>query len=187
MKRKRELLFYIVLLLGLSCFYIQQNRFYFSPEDVFYACERGLRSGPSEEIILQYDLADGSVMVVGRQEEGLFAVPAQKTHFFFWRMKGGMVDGAFPVEDGSVKGYIMREGKYIGLSRCPDVTEISFVAEDIEMDEWKKFDCTVGEDGLLLCETGMNGWDSAVVYLEGRNAEGEVVFVYGDREYLEKV
>lgn len=187
MKRKRELLFYIVLLLGLSCFYIQQKHLYFSLEDVFYACERGLRSGPSEEILLQYDLAEGGVMVVGRQEEGLFAVPAEKTHLFFWRMKSGAVDGAFPIEDGSIKGYIMREGKFIGLSRCPDVTEVSFVAEDWEKEKWKKFDCAVGEKGFLLCETGMNGWDSTVVYLEGRNAEGEVIFVSGDKEYLEKV
>ena len=186
MKRKKQCLCYLFLIVALSFLYIQMNRLYFSPEAVFYACERGLRSGPSEEILLQCDIADGGVMLVGRQKEGLFVVPAEKDHIFFWRMKGGTVDGAFPVEDGAVKGYIMREGTFVGLSRCPEVTEISFVAEDIETDIFRKFDCVVGENGFLMCETEMNGWDSTVVYLEGRNAAGEIFFTYGDEKYLEK-
>ena len=45
-KRKWQTVLYIFLIILLSGFYIHMHELYFSPEDVFYACERGLRSGP---------------------------------------------------------------------------------------------------------------------------------------------
>ena len=94
-KRKWQTLIYFVLIFVLFYLHIYVQQMYFSPEDVFYACERGLRSGPSKEIILEFEGDDGAKVLVGRQEEGLFVVPVEKTHLFFWRMQSGGVDGFF--------------------------------------------------------------------------------------------
>lgn len=125
-KRKWQTMLYIFLIILLSGFYIHMHELYFSPEDVFYACERGLRSGPSEEIVLKYEQEDGDIMIVGRQETGIFAVPVEKTHFFLWRMQGGGIDGEYFCGN-EVDGYLNHDGKVLGLSRNPEITEVSFV------------------------------------------------------------
>lgn len=178
-KRKWQTLLYIFLIFVLSGFYIHVNHLYFSPEDVFYACERGLRSGPSEEIVLQYELKDGGVMLVGRQEEVLFVVPAEKTHLFLWRMKSGGIDGKY-LCDGEVDGYLTHDGKVLGLSKNPEITEVSFIAGNGQERNWQEFICIPDADGFICYETELDGWEDYVIYWEGRNADGEVIYANGE-------
>ncbi|WP_458407308.1 hypothetical protein [Anaerotignum sp.] len=178
-KRKWQTLLYIFLIFVLSCFYIHAHQLYFSPEDVFYACERGLRSGPSEEIALKYEQEDGGVMVVGRQETGIFAVPVEKTHFFLWRMKGGGIDGEYFCGN-EVDGYLNHDGKVLGLSRNPEITEVSFIVGNRPDRNWQEFVCIPDENGFIHYDTEFDGWEDYVLYWEGRNAAGEVIYADED-------
>ena len=136
-KRKWQTLIYIFLIFVLSCFYIHMHQLYFSPEEAFYACERGLRSGPSKEIVLQYELEDGSLMLVGRQEEGLFVVPVEKTLFFLWRMRSGGVDGFFKC-DKPLNGYQTYDGNYLGLCLDENITEFSILVGNYADRQWEE-------------------------------------------------
>lgn len=179
MKRKKQIVLYVLLIIVLSYFYLLYNRLYFSAEDVFYACERGLRSGPSEEIVLKYELGDDAVMVVGRQEDGLFVVPAERTHLFLWRMKSGGIDGEYRC-DGDVDGYLSREGKVLGLCRNPEIAKVSFIVGNWGERNWQEFICTPDEDGFIYYETDFENMDDYVIYWEGRNADGEVIYADGE-------
>ena len=54
---------------------------YFSPEDVMYACERGLHYGPSEKV-LKIEIQGKNALVIGKCEGGLSSVRAAKGLFF---------------------------------------------------------------------------------------------------------
>lgn len=174
-KRKWQTVIFILLISLLSFVYIRMNDLFFSSEEVFWACERGLRSGPSKEIVLQYELEEGGMMLVGRQEEGLFVVPAEKTHLFLWKMKSGSVDGYYWCR-GDVDGYLTKDGKVLGLSKKSEITEVSFVVGNGADRNWQEFICTPDENGFIHCDTEFDGWEDYVVYWEGRNADGEVVY-----------
>ena len=46
---------------------------YFSPEDVMYACERGLHYGPSEKV-LKIEIQGKDALVIGKCECGISSV-----------------------------------------------------------------------------------------------------------------
>ena len=46
---------------------VSYTHLYFSPEAAFHGVERGLRYGPSEEILLTYLRGDGSQIYVGKR------------------------------------------------------------------------------------------------------------------------
>lgn len=176
-----------ILLIGLLSFtYVRLNKLFFSPEEVFYACERGLRCGPSEEIIREFAQEDGGLILIGRQKEGLFVASVEKHLGIFWRMKTGGVNGLFPVEK-EFDGYLLQDGKYIGLCLNPDITEIfCIVGNDFE-ENWQEYSCQIDEDGFFFCETGLDGAENYDVHEEGRNADGEVLYTMGDEGLAESL
>lgn len=178
-KRKWQTIVFILLIGLLSFTYVRLNKLFFSPEEVFYACERGLRSGPSEEIIQEFIQEDGGLFLIGRQKEGLFVASAEKHLGIFWRMKSGGVNGLFPVEE-EFDGYLMQDGTYIGLCLNPNITEIFCIAGNDLEQNWQEYSCQVGEDGFFFCETGLDGAENYDAYEEGRNADGEVLYTIGD-------
>ena len=184
-KRKWQTVLHIFLIFLLSYFYILMNQLYFSPEDAFYACERGLHSGPSEEIILQHELDDGSLMVVGRQEKGLFVVPVEKTHFFLWRMKSGWIDG-FLKCDKPLNGYQTYDGNYLGLCLDENITEFSLLVGNNKDRQWEEVVYPV-EGELIFVDADLNWDDNYIVYTEGRDAEGNVIFKDGDETLMEVI
>lgn len=120
-KRKWQTLLYIFLIFVLFYIHMIVQQMYLSPEDAFYACERGLRYPPSEEIVLEFEGDDGATVLVGRQEDGLFVVPVEKTHFFLWRMQSGGVEGFFKC-DKPLNGYQTYNGNYLGLCQDEEIT-----------------------------------------------------------------
>ncbi len=183
-KRKRQIVLYLLLIGALYYVYIHVNQVYFSPEDVFYACERGLRSGPSKEIVLEFDTENGTKVLVGRQEKGLFVVPVEKDDIFFWRMAGGGVDGFLPCEE-PLNGYLTYGGNYLGLCLDKEIEEISFILGNHRDINWRECISSVEEE-LIFIEAdkfaGDIAWDSGdyIAYTEGRNAEGEVIYQKGE-------
>ena len=184
-KRKWQTMLYIFLIFLLSYFYILMNQLYFSPDDAFYACERGLRSGPSNEIVLQHELEDGSLMVVGRQEEGLFIVPVEKTHFFLWRMKGGGIDGYESMNE-PLNGYLTYDGNYLGLCLDENITEFSLLVGNYQDRQWQELSYPI-EGELIFEQPDLNWDDNYIVYTEGRDAEGNILFQDGDETLMEVI
>lgn len=178
-KRKWQMVVFILLIVLLSFTYVRLNKLFFSPEEVFYACERGLWSGPSEEIIREFAQEDGGLLLIGRQKEGLFVASAEKHLGIFWRMKSGGVNGLFPIEK-EFDGYLMEDGKYIGLCLNPDITEIFCITGNDSEQNWQEYSCQVDEDGFFFCETGLDGAENYDVYEEGRNADGELLYTMRD-------
>lgn len=54
MKRIRQCILFLLVLILCGGLWVRSNRLYFSPEAAFHGVERGLRYGPSEEILLTY-------------------------------------------------------------------------------------------------------------------------------------
>ncbi len=190
-KRKWQTVLYIVLIFVLFQFHMLVTQRYFTPEEVFYACERGLRSGPSKEIILKHELEDGSLMLVGRQEEGLFVVPAERTEFFLWRMASGGIDGFFEC-DKPLNGYLTYDGHYLGLCLDEDIEEMSFVlGKHLELN-WREYIYPVKNE-LIFIDTeqiwGNEEWDfeDYIIYTEGRDAEGNVIYQDGNADLAESL
>ena len=178
-KRKWQTVIFILLIVALSFVYIRMNNLFFHPEEVFWGCEKGLKSGPSEEIILQYEEEDGSLVMVGRQKDGVFVVPAEKTHLIFWKLKDGDVDGKYACE-GDVDGYLNNEGKILGLCRNPEIVEVSFIVGNWPDLTWQELVAAPDEDGFIFLETDYLAPEDYVIYWEGRSVDGEVLYSYGD-------
>lgn len=184
-KRKWQTLLYLTLIFILSAFYIHVNHLYFSPEDVFYACERGLRSGPSEEIVLQHELEDGSLMLVGRQKEGLFVVPVERTHLFLWRMKSGGIDGFFAC-DKPLNGYQTYDGNYLGFCSDENIMEFSLLVGNYQDRNWEELVYPV-EGELIFVQPDLNWDDNYIVYTEGRDADGNILYKDGEEGLMNAI
>ena len=181
-KRKWQTILFAMLIVLVSFVYIRMEKLYFTPEEGFRACERGLRYPPSEEIILEFDTEDGAKVLVGRQEEGLFVVPVEKTHLFFWQMQsGGVVDGYRKMKE-PLDGYLTYGGNFLGLCQDESITEMSLIFGNWNDRNWEEFVYPV-EEGLIFIECGKElqeeGFDLVMrdnfAYIEGRTADGEVV------------
>lgn len=190
MKRKWQTAVFILLIGILSFLYLRLNDLFFRPEEVFWACERGLRSGPSEEIIFSFDLQEGGFALVGRQKEGLFVVPVERSHLFLWRMKQGKVDGFLDCGD-TLGGYLTYDGNFLGLCQEKEIVEISLIFGNWEKMNWKEYVYPV-EGELIFIEgeqifrdEGVDEMEYDISYIEGRNAEGEVVYRVGDEDLAE--
>ena len=184
-KRKWQTVLYIFLIILLSGFYIHMHELYFSPEEVFYACERGLRSGPSEEIVLEFEGDDGAKVLVGRQEEGLFVVPVEKTRLFFWRVQSGGVDGFFKC-DKPLNGYQTYGGNYLGLCLDEKITEFSILGGSHEERQWRELVYPI--EGELIFEAAEIVWmNEYIVYTEGRDTKGNVIYKDGDEGLMRSI
>lgn len=184
-KRKWQTGLYLILIFVLTAFYIHVNHLYFSPEDVFYACERGLRSGPSKEIILEFDREGGAKVLAGRQEKGLFVVPVEKTHFFLWRMASGGVDGFFEC-DKPLNGYQTYDGHYLGLCLDENITEFSLLVGNYQERQWQELVYPV-EGELIFVQPDLNWDDNYIVYTEGRDAEGNILYKDGEEGLMNAI
>lgn len=184
-KRKWQTLIYLILIFVFLNIHFHVQQIYFSPEDVFFACERGLRSGPSKEIILEFEGDDGAKVLVGRQEEGLFVVPVEKTHLFFWRMQSGGIDGFFKC-DKPLNGYQTYGGNYLGLCLDDEITEFSILVGSHEDREWRELIYPVEEE-LIFEEAGIDWMNEYIEYTEGRNKAGEVIFWDGNEKLIKAI
>lgn len=183
------MLFLLVLVLcgGL---WIRSNRLYFSPEAAFHGAERGLRYGPSEEILLTYPRGDGSQIYVGKWNNGLSVIPVEPYLGLFWRMSTNVPVEGYHTLYGDVDAMLTEENMLVGLSLLPEVTEVTclFYSMEDEVEDLK----SVEEISLPVAENGFfhekidfpqEKADMFYVgYVEGRTETGEVVYRNGQDE-----
>jgi len=197
-KRKWQTVLFILLIAMLSFAYLRINHLYLTAEDVFYACERGLRYAPSEEIVFTFERKDGGQVLVSRKEDGLFVVPVERSHIFFWQMQGGEGVDGYRQCDFPLDGYFTYDWNYLGLCQDAHITEMSLIIGIRKEINWREYTFPVqegiifikakqifGDEGLDMREDGTLYTEDGILYTEGRNAAGEVIYWDGDATVAE--
>lgn len=190
MKRIRQCMLFLLVLVLCGGLWIRSNRLYFSPEAAFHGAERGLRYGPSEEILLTYPRGDGSQIYVGKWNNGLSVIPVEQYLGLFWRMSTGVSVEGYRTLYGNVDAMLTEENMLVGLSLLPEVTEVTclFYSMEDEVEDLKpveEISLPVAENGFFheKMDFPQEKADMFYVgYVEGRTETGEVVYRNGQDE-----
>lgn len=190
MKRIRQCMLFLLVLVLCGGLWIRSNRLYFSPEAAFHGAERGLRYGPSEEILLTYPRGDGSQIYVGKWNNGLSVIPVEQYLGLFWRMSTGVSVEGYRTLYGNVDAMLTEENMLVGLSLLPKVTEVTclFYSMEDEVEDLKPVEeitLPVAENGFFheKMDFPQEKADMFYVgYVEGRTETGEVVYRNGQDE-----
>lgn len=187
MKRIRQCILFLLVLVLCGGLWVRSNRLYFSPEAAFHGAERGLRYGPSEEILLTYPRGDGSQIYVGKWNNGLSVIPVEQYLGLFWRMSNGVSVEGYSTLYGDVDAMLTEENMLVGLSLLPEVTEVTCLfysmADEVEdLKPVKEITLPVAENGFFHEKMDFpqaNPGMFYVGYVEGRTETGEVVYRNG--------
>lgn len=190
MKRIRQCILFLLVLVLCGGLWVRSNRLYFSPEAAFHGAERGLRYGPSEEILLTYPRGDGSQIYVGKWNNGLSVIPVEQYLGLFWRMSNGVSVEGYRTLYGDVDAMLTEENMLVGLSLLPEVTEVTCLfysmADEVEdLKPVKEITLPVAENGFFHEKMDFpqaNPGLFYVGYVEGRTETGEVVYRNGQDE-----
>lgn len=190
MKRIRQCMLFLLVLVLCGGLWIRSNRLYFSPEAAFHGAERGLRYGPSKEILLTYPRGDGSQIYVGKWNNGLSVIPVEPYLGLFWRMSTGVSVEGYRTLYGDVDAMLTAENVLVGLSLLPEVTEVTclFYSMEDEVEDLKpvkEISLPVAENGFFheKMDFPQEKADMFYVgYVEGRTETGEVVYRNGQDE-----
>lgn len=187
MKRIRQCIVFLLVLVLCGGLWIMSNRLYFSPEAAFHGAERGLRYGPSEEILLTYPRGDGSQIYVGKWKAGFSVIPVEPYLGLFWRMPTDVSVEGYHTMYGDLDAMLTKEKVLVGLSLLPEVTEATclFYSMEDEVEDLKPVEeitLAVGENGFFYEEMDFPQERADmfyVGYVEGRTSAGEVVYRKG--------
>lgn len=190
MKRIRQCMLFLLVLVLCGGLWVRSNRLYFSPEATFHGAERGLRYGPSEEILLTYPRGDGSQIYVGKWNNGLSMIPVEPYLGLFWRMSTNVPVEGYHTLYGDVDAMLTEENMLVGLSLLPKVTEVTclFYSMEDEVEDLKpveEISLPVAENGFFHEKMDFPQEKSDmfyVGYVEGRTETGEVVYRNGQDE-----
>lgn len=190
MKRIRQCMLFLLVLVLCGGLWIRSNRLYFSPEAAFHGAERGLRYGPSEEILLTYPRGDGSQIYVGKWNKGLSVIPVEPYLGLFWRMSTNVPVEGYHILYEDVDAMLTEENMLVGLSLLPEVTEVNclFYSMEDEVEDLKpveEISLPVAENGFFHEKMDFPQEKSDmfyVGYVEGRTETGEVVYRNGQDE-----
>lgn len=190
MKRIRQCMLFLLVLVLCGGLWVRSNRLYFSPEAAFHGAERGLRYGSSEEILLIYPRGDGSQIYVGKWNNGLSVIPVEPYLGLFWRMSTNVPVEGYHTLYGDVDAMLTEENMLVGLSLLPKVTEVNclFYSMEDEVEDLKPVEeitLPVAENGFFheKMDFPQEKADMFYVgYIEGRTETGEVVYRNGQDE-----
>lgn len=190
MKRIRQCILFLLVMVLCGGLWVRSNRLYFSPEAAFHGAERGLRYGPSEEILLTYPRGDGSQIYVGKWNNGLSVIPVEQYLGLFWRMSNGVSVEGYRTLYGDVDAMLTEENMLVGLSLLPEATEVTCLfysmADEVEdLKPVKEITLPVAENGFFHEKMDFpqaNPGMFYVGYVEGRTETGEVVYRNGQDE-----
>jgi len=128
-KRKRQILIQIVLIIFFGLVLFDRSRLYRTPEQFLRANEKGLHYGPSDKILVEEEYSNGDLLVIGKiGDDALSIGEGKRKMFFFWGMPGGGFTGYRPIsEDKDVMAeYLERFHAVAGLTDNKDIKEVEF-------------------------------------------------------------
>jgi len=189
MKRRKQTVIFLLLIVGFSFFYLHSNDLFFSPQAVYDAFERGNHLPPKEGILLEYETGDGK-MLIGRSGDTLLCLPVEQHQGIFWRK---IEDGSALVVlcEGTVEGFVLEDKYYLGLCHDPEIVEVDVSFGSWGEDErWHvlKGSGAVQENGLFFFELPTQNRERMRVWVEeGKNAEGDILYTGGYDDLIEAI
>ncbi len=129
MKRKKQIVLQIILILVFGVIIIVRSRVYTTPEKFLAANEMGLHYGPSDKILLKNEYTNGDLLIVGKIGDNALSIgEGTRKLFFFWGMPGGGYTGYREIaEDKDMFAeYIERTRNVVGLTNNENIAEIKF-------------------------------------------------------------
>lgn len=194
MKRVKQIFIFLLILSLCGGYAFWRSGLHLSPEAAMHAEERGLRYGPSEEILLTYEKENGSQVLVGRWEKGLSVVCVEPQWGRFWKVERGqdVHTSCLPLGQ-DVEAFLLDENRIVGLSLLPEVTEVTCYLnvrrEEVHKNMFaQEITIDVAENGFFHQKVELpegEDWGYySIGYLEGRTESGEVVFQDGEKRKL---
>lgn len=194
MKRGKQIFLFLVILFLCGGYAFWRSGLHLSPKAAMEAEERGLRYGPSEEILLTFEKEDGGWIYVGQWEKGLSVICLEEKWGFFWKTASTeeIYSRCLPIEE-PVEAFFIGENRIVGFSNLPEVKNVlcylngynEKIHEDIFL---KEVAMDTAENGFFSAEIelpeSVNWEDVHIGYLEARTEHGDIVFQEGEKEKL---
>lgn len=188
MKRGKQIVLFLLILILCSGYAFWASDLHLSPKGAMEAEERGLRYGPSNEILLTYEKENGSQVLVGRWEKGLSVVCAEPKWGIFWKsvnLSNGNMH-CLPMEE-PVEAFLTEENYIVGLSTLPEVKEVTcrlYVYDEGKRESVfvKELTMEAAENGFFYGETSLPVTSSTeygytIGYVEAKGQLGETIFI----------
>lgn len=197
-RKKQTIIYVIIIAAAIGWKTSPYNHEYSSPEAVLYACEKGLRYGPSEKI--EYVKKNGNKAVaIGRVKGGLSIVPSERKWDGRWILAGGGIPGYVQVENNAE--YDFGDNIITGVCTYDEIKSVEVVLgvydenEENGVKKLEKYKTEVAQDGFFIIEniperdtTDDSVFDINVVSFEGFDENGNSVYstsVYKTEVYWE--
>lgn len=187
MSRKKKTILQLLLVVVLIYLVGPFSGRYFTMEDLLRANERGLRYGPSTEILLEkaIDTEDEGrkYLMVGKVDDrSLSAVYGKKSLLVLYRLAGGAVPGFSTMDEGeNVLLDYSRSGKLayglVDLNALPQAAYVRCMTwnEEDQVQEFGTF--SVQENGFFTGETERLGEYTYPEWVQVLDAKGDVLAV----------
>lgn len=188
MKRGKQIVLFLLVLILCGGYAFWASDLHLSPKGAMEAEERGLRYGPSEEILLTYEKENGGQVLVGRWEKGLSVVCAEPKWGMFWK-SANLSNGnmhCLTMEE-PVEAFLTEENYIVGLSELPEVKEVTcrlYVYDEGERESVfvKELTMEAAENGFFYGETSLPVTSSSeygytIGYVEAKGQSGETIFI----------
>ena len=181
MKRKKQIIIYLLLIVVCLESYMWLNHLQWSPKAVFAASQRMDNVGPVDEILTEVDCGDGKKAILGREGENLYFCTMQRTKGIFWRRVGAEYFTRAYLEEYEqiiLANYYWESDFLSGICREPGAKEISFQLVDEEENFLMEGKLPVREDGIFYGANIRGEASDEVAYpyhLRALDAEGHVI------------
>ena len=154
MGRKRQVLLLFASVILLGGLYMNTFGRYFTSEGVFYACERGLHYGPSERILKEYKNSQGDTVIIGKCENGLSIINAERKMFGLWVLSDGMITGLVPPNDGEDILFIhnYKDNVIMGITGNNEIKSVNVSIKSKDSGRERIFDIKTDDDGFFFLE-----------------------------------
>ncbi len=181
MKRKKQIIIYLLLVVLCVGGYMWINGLWWSPKAVFVASQKMNHVGPVDEILTELDCGDGRYAILGRDGENLYYCSMKRTKGFFWEGTGREYFTRAYLEeyDQIIQArYYWNRDFLFGICREPEAKEVSFQLADPEGNFLMEGKLPVREGGIFFGANirGAILDESAQPYhLRALDAEGNVI------------
>ncbi len=181
MKRQKQIVRNIILIVLTVLLFLWQGGYHLTPEAVFRSAEKAEWLGPAQEVMEIGTRDDGCRCFVGIEQKGFYMVSAKPCLGIFWKYTNKHWDGYFPM---TVKTRAwVSENIIVGQTKEMDVVEVVCVLEEwkIEKNDWQEvghYTIPVEENGffsMALDSDTSSTMEYVVKEVICKNAAGEVI------------
>lgn len=152
MKRKKQIIIYLLLTVLCVGSYMWLNDLRLSPKSFFAASQKMDHVGPVDEILAELDCGDGRYAILGRDGENLYYCMMEQVKGVFWKGTGREYFARDYLEEYDqiiLARYYWNRDFLFGICREPGTKEVSFQLADPEGNFLMEGKLPVREDGIF--------------------------------------